>query len=126
MISFRKISKKILTCLLVPVILIYFFNAAVNQHTHVLDRGVIITHAHPYSKTSDGNAPLKSHDHTDNQYLLLSQISIPVLTLLIIIFLFLSGVIRLFTFINPVYSLVVRGLFNNNSLRAPPAFNQVF
>ncbi len=117
---YRKLLRGFLSGVLVLVILLYFFNATVNQHSHVLDKGIIITHAHPYSKTNDENVPLKSHTHTDNQYILLSQISIPVLTLLLFFFLFFAGILRINHF-NPFCTdPVVKERISFRYLRAPP------
>ena len=52
-----------------------FANYAYFKHTHVLDNGNIITHAHPYTQNpSDGSEP--KHDHTKGELIFLSGLSL--------------------------------------------------
>lgn len=50
-------------------ILLIVANKTFYTHSHVLDDGTVITHAHPYDKGAD-NAPLKNHHHTTAELLL--------------------------------------------------------
>ena len=120
MISFRKITHVIFTSLLIPVIILFFFNAAVNQHSHLLDKGIVITHAHPYSKTVDFQFPFKSHKHTNFQYFFLSQISIPVLILIFLFFSFILNLIKIFSYKSVNFLFINRERLILKLLRAPP------
>jgi hypothetical protein len=120
MISFRKITNVIFASLLIPVIMLFFFNAAVNQHSHLLDKRIIITHAHPYSKNIDFQNPFKSHKHTDFQYFFLSLISIPVLILVFLVLSFILNLIKKSSFKTLNYLFVNGERLILKLLRAPP------
>jgi hypothetical protein len=47
-------------------------NRAVFTHTHVLDDGTMVVHAHPYDKPSD-SSPTKHHHHSKDEIVLLNQ-----------------------------------------------------
>ncbi|MDX9903550.1 MAG: hypothetical protein RB288_05675 [Bacteroidales bacterium] len=47
-------------------------------HTHLDSHGNLVTHSHPYSKSSDG-LPLKSHHHSDATFAWLCMAEISVL-----------------------------------------------
>ncbi len=70
----RKIAKYIFI-LLSPAVIMLFFNAADNKHTHVLANGQIIVHAHPYKTGNEEHAPVKNHKHSHNLLILINIIS---------------------------------------------------
>jgi hypothetical protein len=47
----------------------------VYTHSHILDSGEVILHAHPYDKTND-SAPFKSHHHTQAELFFFQHIEI--------------------------------------------------
>jgi len=55
--------KTIITFLLCVVVIFQVINKAVFTHTHLLDDGTMVTHAHPYDKHSD-SSPYKHHHHS--------------------------------------------------------------
>ncbi len=57
-----KIKHKILSSLLIGFLLLLIANKMFYTHSHLLEDGSIITHAHPYDKGAD-DTPLKSHRH---------------------------------------------------------------
>lgn len=66
---------KVLSFLSIGLIMMLFANYAYFKHTHVLDNGNIITHAHPYtSNSSDASEP--KHDHTKGELIFLSGLSL--------------------------------------------------
>lgn len=74
----------ILSCLLCLLFLLQIINRTVYIHSHKLSNGIVITHAHPFNKTSD-SAPFKNHHHSDQDFFLLAQLEILFLTALITI-----------------------------------------
>ena len=51
-----------------------FANSALNRHLHLYN-GHIVSHAHPYHKDTTGPFPVKSHHHSDIEFLIIDQIS---------------------------------------------------
>ena len=79
---------KIVVLLLVALMATLTFNQSVNLHTHKLIDGTMVTHAHPYNKTSD-SAPIKNHHHTLTELLLLRHFEVLFLSVFIAIALLL-------------------------------------
>lgn len=82
--GWKHISFKTVALLMVTVIAMLTFNQSVNIHTHKLDDGTIVSHAHPYNKTSDSD-PIKSHHHTLTELLILEHFEILFLSIFIAI-----------------------------------------
>ena len=78
--------KKTLSILILPVVMLWFFNSVNNRHYHKLPDGSLITHSHPYQKGAPGQGPVKSHTHSDAEFLFLSFFSNTVLILALSIF----------------------------------------
>ena len=49
-------------------------NKAVYSHTHKLEDGTTIQHAHPFKKSTD-NQPFKSHTHNESDLLIIQQLN---------------------------------------------------
>lgn len=49
------------------------FNKIIYLHTHILDSGTVVTHAHPFDKGAD-TEPVKGHQHTQEQIIFLDNI----------------------------------------------------
>ncbi len=62
MTIFRQ-HKKYLFYLVFPAVCFLFYNSAINIHSHK-SNGNIITHAHPFSKTTENQTPFQNHKHT--------------------------------------------------------------
>ena len=73
MSQIRKIAK-ISTSLMIPVILLLFFNTSNNKHTHILPNGQIVNHAHPF-KSDNSSTPYQNHKHTPFELIFLSFLS---------------------------------------------------
>lgn len=61
--------------LLIAVMTALTFNQSVNMHTHILNDGSIISHAHPYQKTDDAK-PVTSHSHNMKEFSFINQLSV--------------------------------------------------
>ncbi len=70
----RKLLTRVAALLLVLMYMVQVFNYSCYLHTHVLDSGQVIMHAHPYDKSKD-SAPVKSHKHTWVQIITLQNLS---------------------------------------------------
>ncbi len=53
-------------------------NKVIYLHTHINNLGKIVTHSHPYNKSSD-NQPVKSHHHSNAAIAFLSHAEISVM-----------------------------------------------
>jgi len=71
----NKFILKFLSFLSISILLLNIANKSVYLHSHQLENGEIVTHAHPFNQQQDHN-PLKSHKHSNLEYLLLSAINI--------------------------------------------------
>lgn len=73
-----KIAKKIFAFAFIGCIVLLTVNSTLYKHSHILEDGTLITHAHPYSKGTD-NSPIKSHHHSQIELLIFSiSIFLPV------------------------------------------------
>lgn len=50
-------------------------NRVMYTHIHVLPNGSVVTHAHPFSKSTQGNSG-SSHQHSNTELFLLDQLDI--------------------------------------------------
>ena len=66
--------RKYFAVLLILLTGLLIANSALNRHLH-LYHGQIISHAHPYHKDGSGPFPVKSHHHSDIEFLIIDQIS---------------------------------------------------
>lgn len=55
------------------LVILLITNKAVYSHTHILEDGSIIVHAHPFDKSSEKN-PLHRHHHPYYEYLNLANL----------------------------------------------------
>lgn len=78
--------KKIISILILPVVMMWFFNSVNNRHYHQLPDGSLITHSHPYQKQASDQGPVKSHNHSNAEFMFLSFFSNTVLILALLIF----------------------------------------
>ena len=118
---FRLYYLKSIFLSLLPAVIWLFLNSAVNQHSHRVSEGYIISHAHPYKTSPSDSGPVKSHHHSKAEFLLLSLINNPVssATGLFLLTLFLVNLPRLFNFLNK-QSLPVKDNYQVHHYHAPP------
>ncbi len=60
---------------MVVIMAMLIFNQSANIHSHQLADGSVVTHAHPYQKTSD-NAPEESHHHNLKEFVFFDHLSL--------------------------------------------------
>lgn len=115
---------KFLAILMLPVISWLFINAAINQHSHILYNGEIITHAHLYTADKNTKSPFQSHSHSKATLFILSTISHPAIIFATIVAvlsieLFQSESILFSTFVKSLQKL----FYNSRNYRGPPAIS---
>jgi hypothetical protein len=114
----RELSIKLIAITMIVVVGIHSLNSFFYTHRHLLDDGTVITHAHPFNKSTDTD-PFKTHTHTAAELTFLATL-IYFLPAVILSVLGVSLIIitrYLVLFRQPIcqYSLLAP------SLRAPPA-----
>lgn len=67
-----KIVFRCLSLLLMVVFTCQVYSKAFYQHSHILSDGSVVTHAHPFNKSSD-NSPFKRHNHASFEYYILDN-----------------------------------------------------
>jgi len=92
-------------------------NKSVFMHTHLLADGTIITHSHPYDKSSDSE-PFKSHHHTKVEFVFLQNLDILFLTVFFA-YSFLWFINRA-NYSFPLFIIYSLPFFDSNKGRAPP------
>jgi hypothetical protein len=115
--------KKLLLLIALPAILWLYFNQAANWHYHMSNKGILIEHAHPYTKSNVPGYPFPNHNHTDLEYSILAQISqvasLLVFALLLTIMIpFVPGSMATL----PVTNTLPRHLSDSLCLRGPPVY----
>jgi hypothetical protein len=67
--------KRLLSFVLILFVMALFFNNAINWHYHRLPNGLVVEHAHPYSKSPfSADSPFARHNHTDFEFLVLGLV----------------------------------------------------
>jgi len=72
--KFSRILGKTQLLLLLPAVIWLFTNTLINKHYHYLSDGQVVSHAHPYNKSTNKGTPFKSHHHSKTQLVFLSII----------------------------------------------------
>jgi hypothetical protein len=67
--------KRIIWILQIVVITALMINRVAYTHIHFLPDGSVVAHAHPYSKSAEGN-PDSSHRHSKTELFLFDQLNI--------------------------------------------------
>lgn len=73
-VTYRPAIRKI-SILFLAIITLLIINNTVWQHVHILPDGTLISHAHPYNKTTE-NTPVKQHHHSSAEMLILENLEI--------------------------------------------------
>lgn len=66
----RDIILKCFNLFFLSILLFNITNSIVNVHSHQLENGEVVTHAHPFDHQDD-DAPFKSHQHSNFEYIVL-------------------------------------------------------
>lgn len=123
MLVFLNLMKKLLSYILIVFTLGLLFNNSVNWHFHQLPNGIVVEHAHPYSKgTSSGDSPYEKHHHSNLEYLILDMVFYSGWLVILAFsgFHIFSGIISRILFLVP-NSEITSGNFHLPLLRAPPS-----
>jgi hypothetical protein len=111
-----------LSIIIIPIVLLLFYNQAANWHLHKLPNGIVIEHAHPYAKDKTDDTPFQKHSHNNFEYLVLALISssagIVVIALFLSLILFVKEGFVQSIYFN--YNLIKVFFPNDSPLRAPP------
>ena len=78
----------IISIVLCILFILQIANRTVYFHSHKLENGQIISHAHPYNKSSD-STPFKKHHHSDNEIIILAQLEVLLLLSFVLFALFI-------------------------------------
>ncbi len=70
--------KRSLSILLIVIMTASMINRVVYTHIHILTNGSLVTHAHPFSKSTEGNSA-STHQHSNLELFLLDQLDILIL-----------------------------------------------
>lgn len=101
-------------------VLFIAYNTATNGHYHITETGFMLWHAHPHSDSSNP-IPVKSHAHSDLDFLMLQMLTNLLLATLAFIMIALAikgSIVRnLKTYQSPI---IDNFLVSFKSLRAPP------
>ena len=68
------IARRVTAMFMAVMMLLLIINKALFIHTHILDDGTVIVHAHPYNKSED-QEPVKTHHHSNYALLILHHLS---------------------------------------------------
>jgi hypothetical protein len=113
--------KKIVWSFTLIAVLSVLLNNTLFIHSHTLPDGRVIEHAHPFRSADNGPHPLPNHKHTQQEFLLLSNIyhlfSNSYVLFIVIIFL-IGNYRRHFLFESEISYLQINKKVK--SLRAPP------
>lgn len=78
----KTIITKIIPFILIGMMISLIANKAIFYHSHKLENGSIVSHAHPYNKTQD-STPFKTHHHSKTELLFFQSLD----TLFFVLFL---------------------------------------
>jgi hypothetical protein len=119
LLKLTKIAR-IFTPLFLVIVIGYITNATINQHSHKLSSGIVVTHSHPFNNGGTGT-PFQDHKHGSEELILLSQISISLFRIyLFIIILSTTAAISVIKTPFQQNSSGTSGLFFLNNYHAPP------
>ena len=113
----KNITIKVLSLLMIAIMSVMVINKGLYIHSHILNDGTIVFHAHPFNKSTDSN-PIKTHHHTSNQLVSITHIQL-LFILAIILFSIDLVVIKLKSFL-PVFRKYEYDFILFPQGRAPP------
>lgn len=111
--------KKYFALLLLTIAGVLLFNNTLFMHVHRLQSGVLVVHAHPFSKTSESNESTNGHQHSKLEYFVLDKLLLltPILATL---FQFTSLAYSSIIVIDYTYSMLENKPLTKKN-KAPPA-----
>ena len=103
--------------MMIGIIALMIANRSIYLHTHMLPTGILVTHSHPYDKSTD-SGPYKTHHHTNAEFLFLENLDILFLSVFVAL---IAGVIyTVAEYSCKAYSFFSFLYFHANQGRAPP------
>lgn len=78
----KNISKRVVIICMIVISGLLIINNVIFLHSHKLDNGNFVTHAHLYDKTND-SAPIKSHHHSKTELIFLENFQLLFIFILI-------------------------------------------
>jgi hypothetical protein len=122
----NKDMKRLLSIVIVPLVMLLFYNQVANWHFHMLPNGIVIEHAHPFAKAKTADSPYQNHTHTDMEYMILGLISS---TIGLVVVLFILSILVIPTISTKLSNFsdnfIPIGYFPfNNPHRGPPSYFQ--
>lgn len=125
--SIIKKTHRLFLLLTIPAILALFFNQSTNVHYHILNDGSTITHAHPYTSSTENDSPIQKHKHSALELIIISQLSnvLSFITIALAVFGFLFLYKKIVT-AKPVEKFYISAYYKFVQLRAPPAYYLTF
>ena len=113
---------RVISLLLIAVMAMLTFNQSVYLHTHKLNDGTVVTHAHPYQKTNN-STPTTSHQHSKKDYVFIGLFKL----------LFIASLYQLSILLKPHFHKQYTNLYIHIDKcdsklilgRAPPAINSL-
>lgn len=115
--SIKEYFLKSMAILSIVLTFMLLANYAVYMHMHVLDNGFVVTHAHPFDKTSDNELP-KKHKHSPEEILFLTTLGLFFLGFILIVGWKLQE-LKSYKFVYREFAYCI-SVPNLNSGRAPP------
>ena len=79
----KNITRKVAIICMIGIIGLLTINNVMFLHSHKLDNGNFVTHAHPYDKSND-SAPIKSHHHSKTELIFLENLQLLFIFILIL------------------------------------------
>ena len=113
---------KLFSILGLSILLLNIVNKSIYTHTHQLENGEIVIHAHPFNQDND-NAPIKSHHHTSLEFLVLSTLDVFNISV------FLFPTLKLVEIASPKYffheNIIKQRYFHFKQNKSPPILNSI-
>ena len=113
---------KFLSLISLSILLLNIVNKSLYVHSHQLESGEIVMHAHPFDQQGE-DQPIKSHKHTSLEYLVLSAFD--VFNLAIILFIIAAFIVAISTKIYFSKTLIKQFHFHYKQNKSPPFLNSI-
>jgi len=115
--------RKLVALLTIPIVLMLFHNRVANWHFHVLNNGIVVEHAHPFTASQTAESPYQSHSHSSWEMFIYEVVtSISVLVILAILSLAKFSFDSTPKATNTTQGYTPIALHALNTYRGPPSF----
>lgn len=113
---------KLFSLISLSIILLNLVNKSVYTHSHLTESGEIVIHAHPFDQHND-DSPLKSHNHSALEFLVLNALDIFTISIFLFSALKLTQVI---SYKNYSYKTLIKQTYFYYKQNKSPPFEIVF